>query len=286
MDPFAYIIHWGLLKLTDMKIGIFDSGLGGLTIMAQLLKKLPQYDYVYFGDNARVPYGGRSKKIIYQFAQQGIKFLFDQNCLLVILACNTTSTNALKKLQREFLPDSYPNHRVLGVVIPTIEELIDLNSRRIGLIGTRATINSNAYSREIKKTIPDAKVFEQTTPLLVPIIEEGETNWPGLNSILTQYLSPLLRNNIDSLVLGCTHYGIVYKQIKKIVGPKIKIIRQEELIPRKLESYLRHHQEIEHRLDIQGKTSFFVSDLNSQYYHFAERLLGFRPKLIIKEWQP
>lgn len=253
-----------------MKIGFFDSGLGGLTILKAVIKKLPQYNYLYFGDNARVPYGGRSPDLIYQFTTQALSFMFKKNCLLVVLACNTASSTSLRRIQREFLPRFYPKKKVLGVIKPAVEA-INGQEKQIAVIGTQATINSNAFLKEIKKLWPKVKVIQKATPLLVPIIEEGETNWLGLNLILKKYLNQIKKTQPDKLILGCTHYGLIKDKIKKTISKKTLIIDEGNEVAKKLTTYLKNHSEIEKKLAKQGKREFYVTDLNDRYQKMAEK---------------
>lgn len=257
-----------------MKIGVFDSGLGGLSILKGIIGKLPEYDYVYLGDNARVPYGGRSPETIYEFTKQAIDFLLKKNCKLIIIACNSATATSLKKIQQEYLPKKWPDRKVLGVIKPTIEKVEEIKSKRVGVIGTRVTINSISFIKEIKKISPRTKVFQNSTPLLVPIIEEGEADWDGTNLILEKYLSPLLNKKIDSLILGCTHYGLIAKKIKKIVGNKIRIITEAEEVAEKLGDYLKRHSEIDKSLNKNKQREFYVTDFSERYENIAKMFMG------------
>src|SRR3989339_927108 len=243
-----------------MKIGVFDSGLGGLTILKALLKELPQYNYVYLGDNARVPYGNRSPETIYEFTKQAVEFLFKKNCKIIILACNTATSTSLKKIQQEYLPKHYPDRRVLGVIKPVVEELesqiINNKTQKIGIIGTKATVNSGAFVREIDKTLPNSSVYQQACPLLVPFIEDGLKNNKVLKLILKEYLDGLLKEKIKALVLACTHYEVIEKEIQKTIGREIKIISEGKIIAKKLEEYLQNHQEIEKKLEKHKKVEY------------------------------
>lgn len=271
-----------------MNIGVFDSGLGGLTILKKLLKELPQYNYIYLGDNARVPYGNRSPEIIYSFTKQAVDFLMKKNCKLVIIACNTSTSTSLKKIQTEYLPKFYPDRKVLGVIKPVVEEIksqisnnkyqinkkYQILNNKIGVIGTKATVNSEAFVREIKKTLPKAEVFQQACPLLVPYIEDGAKNKKILELILKEYLSDLIKKNIDSLILACTHYELVKKEIQAITGTKIKVISEGSLVAAKLKEYLNNHREIEKKLEKNKKVSYFVTDLSQDYKKLMKLFLG------------
>lgn len=257
-----------------MKIGVFDSGLGGLTILRQLLNKLPQYSYIYLGDNARVPYGNRSGELIYGFTEQAVDFLLKKNCQLVIIACNTSTTTSLRKIQHEYLPSHYPGRRVLGVVKPVVEEITVGKHGRIGVIGTKATVNSEAFVREIKKVLPNSEVFQQACPLLVPFIEDGAKNNKILNLVLREYLGDLLKRNIDTLILACTHYELLKKEIGELVGDKIKVISEGKIIAKKLKEYLDNHKDIEKKLEKKGRREFYVTDLTPDYDRLMELFLG------------
>ncbi|MHA1539271.1 MAG: glutamate racemase [Alphaproteobacteria bacterium] len=255
-----------------MKIGIFDSGIGGLIIAKSLSENLPAYDYIYFGDTLHVPYGGRSQEAIYEFSKNAIAHLFKQGCGLIIIACNTASASALRRLQQEYLPKHYPNRRILGVIIPTAEAVIKEEHQRVGLLATSSTIQSGIYSAEISKLNPAIELFEQDTPLLVPLIENNGCKW--VKPILAEYLAPLLEKNIQSLILGCTHYPFLKKEIKSQVGKDINLISQDEIIPDKLKDYLARHPEIESNLSKNNDRIFEVTDLTSSYTNAAQTLYG------------
>lgn len=257
-----------------MKIGVFDSGLGGLTILKVILKKLPQYDYIYLGDNARVPYGGRSRDVIYEFTRQAVDFLFARGCKLVIIACNSATANALKKLQTEYLPKHYPDRKVLGIIKPTIEYLLEHQQERVGIIGTYATVDSGAYLREIHKVLPRAKVWQQSCPLLVPVIEENERDWVGTGMLLDKYLAPIKQKRLETLILACTHYGLIKKQIQAKMGAVTVVIDQGQLVAGKLASYLVKHPEIDRKLTRTRHRTYYVTDLNERFQKIAELFLG------------
>ncbi len=290
-----------------MKIGIFDSGLGGLVIAKAIFsakgsprireseaggpashsspsdarpsesrtggKNLSAYDYIYLGDTKRLPYGNRSADEVYKFTRNAVKYLFDRNCQLVILACNTASALALRKIQQEFLPKFYPERRVLGVVIPTLEEA-DKNHKQkiIGVIGTAATIRSHIYKKELMKIDPNAKIIELATPKLVPLIEQNALQ--KAENALKLYLKPLQKQGIGALILGCTHYPILARQIKKIVGKKIKVVSQTDFLPNKLGDYLKRHPEINSKLSKSRKRLFLVTNYNHKFGEVAKRLFG------------
>ena len=254
-----------------MKIGVFDSGLGGLIILKSLVKSLPKYDYIYLGDTARVPYGNRSKEVVYQFLEEAVDYLFQQDCELIIVACNTASAEALRKIQQKYLPTHYPNRRVLGVIIPTAEEALKDNKiKRIGVLATQGTVNSKTYIRELKKIAPSVMIFQQAAPLLVPLVENDARQWA--KPIIKEYLKPLLQKNVDAIILGCTHYPRFKQEIRDIA--KIRIISQDELIPRKLKDYLKRHPEIERKLSKGGKVHLLVTDLTDTMLKQSHKWFG------------
>ncbi|TXH01062.1 MAG: glutamate racemase [Candidatus Moraniibacteriota bacterium] len=256
-----------------MKIGIFDSGLGGLIVTHGLVRALPEYDYLYLGDTARVPYGNRSEETIYRFTREAVDFLFREDCALVIVACNTASAEALRRIQREYLPDHYPDRRVLGVLIPAAEEAAQVSrSGRIGILATAGTVASRAYDREIGKLRPDANVFSEAAPLLVPLIENDALRYAP--PILRDYLEPLLAAEIDTLVLGCTHYPYLRSEIRAIVGDSIALVSQDEIIPSKLVGYLARHPEIDARLSKNSARRFFLTDIAPSTSAVATTLFG------------
>lgn len=257
-----------------MKIGIFDSGLGGLLIARSIKKYLPEYDYVYLGDTKRVPYGSRSHEVIYEFTCEALKCLFEkENCNLVILACNTASSKALCQIQQNFLPKYFPNKKVLGVLIPTTE--VSVNYKKIGVLATRGTVASHTFKTEINKLNPKTKVFEVASPLLVPFIEEGEKEL--VKPILAKYLKSLLSKNIDALILGCTHYPILKKEFRVLVPKNIKIISQDEIIPKKLEDYLSRHKEI--KLSKKGNIKILFTDITPRVKELSQKWFGGNAKL-------
>ena len=277
-------------------IGVFDSGFGGLTIFKELVKKLPQYNYIYLGDSARAPYGNRSQDLIFEWTQQAVDYLFEpphqtfgsggkHGCQLIILACNTASAEALRKIQQEYLPLKYPKRRVLGVIRPTAEEAIKITkNNKIGVIGTERTVSSEAFIKEIKKLNSSIKVFQQACPLLVPMIEAGGHDWEGVDLILKKYLTPLIGKKIDTLILGCTHYPIIKDKIKKITG-QIQLISQEEIIGPKLVDYLKRHPEIEKKLGKSKKRIFLTTDSTDRFQKLGSQFFGKKifPKIISLE---
>jgi glutamate racemase len=256
-----------------MQIGVFDSGLGGLLITHSIIQALPEYDYLYLGDTARVPYGSRSQEVIYRFTEEAVDYLFLQGCQLIIVACNTASAEALRRIQQEYLPRRYPTRRVLGVLIPAVEDTVTITKTgRIGVLATQGTVRSGAFVREITKLKPDAYITQQPAPLLVPLIEMGGVKFA--KPILEEYLAPLRDDRIDCLMLGCTHYPILKDLITKLLGPAIRVIDQNEIVPRKLADYLRRHPEIETKLTKDRRRTFIVTDLTPHASALAEQWFG------------
>ena len=228
-----------------MKIGIFDSGVGGIIIGRAIREQLPQYDYLYFGDTLHMPYGEKTAEEIVAYTIQGVSYLWDHDCDLVIVACNTASAQAVRKIQQKFLPQHYPTKKVLGVIVPVIEDLG--NKKHIGILATCATVNSKSFTIEIQKLFPTIQVSEQMAPELATLIEDG--NIAEAELMAKKYLDILIEKNIDTLVLGCTHYPLIRNFFEQeLIGKNITIISQDQIIPEKLTQYLTNHPEIESRL--------------------------------------
>ena len=265
-------------NLTGIKtkpIGVFDSGFGGLEILREIVDELPEYDYIYLGDTARSPYGSHSQEVIYNFTLGAIKFLFNQDCPLLILACNTASSTALRKIQREYLSRNFPERRVLGVIIPVTEEAAGKTKNgRIGVMATESTVRSEAFEKELKKLDPKIRVFQEACPLLVSIVEEGERDSKLTKLVLEKYLTPLMSKNIDTLILGCTHYGLLKKEIEKVVGENINIIAEGEVIAGKLKNYLKRHPEVEKNLNKNSKIKFLTTDLTEKFKILGSQFFG------------
>jgi glutamate racemase len=244
-------------------IGIFDSGYGGLTVMKSIVKTLPQYDYLYLGDNARAPYGPRSFESIYQYTLECVKYLFDQSCSLIILACNTASAKALRTIQQKDLPNIAPNKRVLGVIRPTAELIGNLTqTNAIGVLGTNGTVQSQSYVIEINKLFPEVQVFQEACPMWVPLIENGEYNNVGANYFIKKNIDHLLSasKNIDTLLLGCTHYPLLIETIKSMVSPTIQVVSQGEIVAKALADYLNRHPEIANKCSQNKARRFLTTD--------------------------
>jgi len=255
------------------KIGIFDSGLGGLYVARAVRAMLPQYDYVYLGDTLNVPYGGRSFDAICDLSTNAIKHLFEeQSCEMAIIACNTASVMALRKLQTEFLPKYHPDKRVLGVIVPTLESATELGATQIGLIATDYTVRSKIYDEEIVKINSHAKIFAKGTPLLVPLIENQGEKY--MDMILGDYLEPLIEQGLDSLILGCTHYIEVKDRVRDLTRHRVRVLSQDEIIPPKLKDYLMRHPEMEERLSQGGTFKVTATDVNPGFVKNVEKLMG------------
>lgn len=260
-------------KLAIMKIGIFDSGLGGLIVTHGLIQALPEYDYVYLGDTARVPYGNRGEETIFEFTREAVERLFTEGCALVVIACNTASAEALRKIQEEYLLTHFPGRRVLGVLIPAAEAAVECTtSGRIGVLATTGTVASRAYEREISKLSPEARVFQVAAPLLVPIIENSALKYAP--PILQDYLAPLRANDIDTLVLGCTHYPYLMAEIQGIVGDSVAIVSADKVVPAKLAGYLHQHLEITSQLSKGASRRYLLTDIAPSTRTVAETLYG------------
>jgi glutamate racemase len=257
-------------------IGVFDSGLGGLTVLKHFLKELPEYSYIYLGDNARVPYGNKSPELIYNYTCQALDFLFAAGCPLVILACNSASAQALRKVQQEYLPDRYPDRKVLGVVRPLAEYFAHQSSlKKIGVLGTKATILSSVYEKEIKHLNPNLEVFGQSAPLLVPLIEEDFINQPETKTILKKYLLPLKRKHIQALILACTHYPFLQKQIQKIMGRACQVPNPSQIVALSLKDYLSRHPELKLKTGLSIRKYYITDDLE-KFKYLGELFLGQR----------
>jgi glutamate racemase len=255
-------------------IGVFDSGFGGLVVLREFLRVLPDYDYLYLGDNARIPYGTRSDRVVIRFTEQAVDYLFRQGCRLIILACHTASARALRRIQQVFLPARYPGHRVLGVLIPTVEEaLARTRQKRIGVIGTEGTVTSRSFELELKKLDPAVEVVQQACPLLVPIIESGEQDWEGTALILRRYLAPF-PGRVDTLILGCTHYSILKEQIGAIMGNGHELICSGQVTAAKLVDYLERHPEVESRLSRGRTRRYLTTDLTPRFAQLASLFMG------------
>jgi glutamate racemase len=258
-----------------MRMGIFDSGLGGLIIAKAIRKTMPEYDYVYLGDTKRVPYGNRSHEAVYEFTKEGVDHLFrKENCAIVVIACNTASARALREIQQKYLPKNFPDRKVLGVLIPAVEECARFKS--VGVLGTLGTISSNTFPIEIKKIGKNIKVFQNPAPMLVPLAEEGERVLA--KQFIIKYLKPLLAKKPEAIVLGCTHYPIFKSEFKKLLPRGVKLISQDEIVPKKLKNYLLRHPEIENKLAKNKKAKILVTDMTKNVLKLSKEWFGDKTK--------
>ncbi len=249
-----------------MKIGIFDSGFGGLEILREIIKQIPSYHYIYLADTKRAPYGNRSQKIIYKFTDQAVNFLIKENCNLIILACNTASSKALRKIQR------VKKIKILGVLIPATEEAErKTKNKRIGIIATKGTVISRAFERELHKLDKNIKVFQKACPVLVSKIESGQKDCKETETYLKRVISPLISEEIDTLILGCTHYGLLEEKIKEITR-NIFIVSEGKIVAKKLKNYLKRHPEI--KLSKNNKLEFLTTGEKNKFESLGSVFFG------------
>ena len=257
-------------------IGVFDSGYGGLTILHGIRQLLPQYDYIYLGDNARAPYGSRSFDVVYQFTRQAVLKLFSMGCQLVILGCNTASGKALRTIQQTDLPELDSRRRVLGVIRPTAEIIGKLtDSRHVGILATEGTVKSESYNMEINKLWPDIEVTGVACPLWVPIIENNEANGPGADYFVKKRIDHILSLDprIDTIILGCTHYPILIPKIKQYVPEGIRIISQGKYVAESLKDYLNRHADMDDRCTKGGSVRYFTTENEEKFKENARIFL-------------
>lgn len=258
-------------------IGVFDSGYGGLTILEKIRKKLPEYDYIYLGDNARAPYGTRSFELVYKFTLQAVKHLFEEGCHLVILACNTASAKALRSIQQNDLPLLDPKRRVLGVIRPTVESINELTiSNHIGVVATLGTIKSESYPLELAKLFPHIKVSGEACPMWVPLVENNEFDTPGADYFVKQSIDNLLQqdSDIDTILLGCTHYPLLQSKIEQFVPNNIKVIAQGQYVAKSLQNYLERHPEIDRNCTKEGRCRFLTTEAVDKFKESASVFLN------------
>lgn len=249
-------------------IGVFDSGYGGLTILNAIRQRLPQYDYLYLGDNARTPYGTRSFEVVYHYTLECVKKLFELNCHLVILACNTASAKALRSIQQRDLPGLAPNRRVLGVIRPTVEAIGSLTeTRHVGLVGTTGTIQSQSYPLEIAKLFPDIVVTGEACPMWVPLVENGEYDSDGTDYFVKKNLDHLFSVDptIDTLILGCTHYPLLVNKIQKYLPTHVALVIQGDIVADSLADYLNRHPEMEQKCSHGGECRFLTTEAEEKF---------------------
>lgn len=257
-------------------IGLFDSGYGGLTILDGIRHRMPQYDYIYLGDNARAPYGTRSFDVVYEFTLQAVQKLFSYGCPLVILACNTASAKALRSIQQYYLPTNAPDRRVLGVIRPTAEVVGHMTAtRHIGVMATEGTIRSESYTMEIQKLYPGATIVGQACPMWVPLVENNEFDKPGADYFVRDSIEKLLARDplIDTIILGCTHYPLLLDKIRKYCPQGIRIVPQAEYIADSLSDYLQRHQDMEMRITRCSTVQYFTSESRTKFRECASLFL-------------
>lgn len=257
-------------------IGVFDSGYGGLTILHGIRQLLPQYDYLYLGDNARAPYGSRSFEVVYQFTRQAVLKLFEMGCHLVVIGCNTASAKALRSIQQRDLPSWDPSRRVLGIIRPTAESIGQLtHSRHVGILATEGTIRSNSYDMEIGKLFSDIKVTGQPCPLWAAIVEANEADSPGADYFVKKRIDQLMRRDplIDTIILGCTHYPLLMNSIVRNVPDGVRVMPQGTYVANSLNSYLQRHPDIEASITRGGQCHYLTTESEDRFAESAQIFL-------------
>ena len=260
-----------------MKIGIFDSGFGGLTILKEIKSRMPEYSYVYLGDNARAPYGTRSFDTIYKYTLQAVEKLFSLDCHLVIVACNTASAKALRTIQENDLPQIDDDKRVLGIIRPCTEIAGQLtNTNSLGIFATGGTVSSQSYEIEIEKFFPSIRVVSHACPLWVPLVENGEAHSDGADFFVKQEVDALLRKNskIDTILLACTHYPLLFEKIRKHTPAHIRIVNQGGIVAESLYNYLQKHPEIEQQCEKNTEIQFFTTENSVHFNTIASLFWG------------
>jgi glutamate racemase len=258
-------------------IGVFDSGYGGLTILKDLENKLPGYDFIYLGDNARAPYGTRSFESVYRYTLECVKWFFENGCPLVVLACNTASAKALRTIQQKDLPKMNPHNRVLGVIRPTTEIIGNFTkTNNIGILATNGTVQSDSYEIEIEKFFPELNVFQQACPMWVPLIENNEHNKAGADYFVKEGIDKLMSQskNIDAILLGCTHYPLLINKIRQFISPEVQIVAQGKIVADSLADYLQRHPEIDERCSKNGEIVFYTTDSTEDFNNHAAIFYG------------
>ncbi|ANU56273.1 MULTISPECIES: glutamate racemase [Bacteroides] len=264
------------LSHTPGPIGIFDSGYGGLTILDKIREILPEYDYIYLGDNARAPYGTRSFEVVYEFTRQAVNKLFDMGCHLVILACNTASAKALRSIQMNDLPSIDPDRRVLGVIRPTVECVGEISkNQHIGVLATAGTIKSESYPLEIHKLFPEIQVSGTACPMWVPLVENNESQDEGADYFIRKYIDQLLSKDpqIDTVILGCTHFPILLPKIRQYIPEHISVIAQGEYVAESLKDYLKRHPEMDAKCTKNGNCQFYTTEAEEKFSESASTFL-------------
>lgn len=265
------------LSTTPGPIGVFDSGYGGLTILDEIRRKLPQYDYIYLGDNARAPYGTRSFDIVYRFTLEAVRYLFEQGCQLVILGCNTASAKALRSIQQNDLPAVDPARRVLGVIRPTVEKIGEITKTgNIGIVGTPGTIRSHSYEMEIEKLYPGFRTFTQACPMWVPLVENGEATGEGTDYFVKRDVERLMAQNpgIDTVILGCTHYPLLKDKVEKYVPEGVTVLSQGAIVADSLADYLNRHPEMTARCSKGATCRYLTTESSDKFSESATVFLS------------
>ncbi len=264
------------LSHTPGPIGVFDSGYGGLTILDKIREVLPEYDYIYLGDNARAPYGTRSFEVVYEFTRQAVNKLFDMGCHLVILACNTASAKALRSIQMNDLPQIDPARRVLGVIRPTVECVGEISkNQHIGVLATAGTIKSESYPLEIHKLFPEIQVSGTACPMWVSLVENNESQDEGADYFIRKYIDQLLSKDpqIDTVILGCTHFPILLPKIRQYIPDHISVISQGEYVAESLKDYLKRHSEMDAKCTKNGNCQFYTTEAEEKFSESASTFL-------------
>lgn len=264
------------LSHTPGPIGVFDSGYGGLTILDKIREVLPEYDYIYLGDNARAPYGTRSFEVLYEFTRQAVNKLFDMGCHLVILACNTASAKALRSIQMNDLPGIDPARRVLGVIRPTVECVGEISkNQHIGVLATAGTIKSESYPLEIHKLFPEIQVSGTACPMWVSLVENNESQDEGADYFIRKYINQLLSKDpqIDTVILGCTHFPILLPKIRQYIPEHISVIAQGEYVAESLKDYLKRHPEMDAKCTKNGNCQFYTTEAEEKFSESASTFL-------------
>ena len=264
------------LSHTPGPIGVFDSGYGGLTILDKIREVLPEYDYIYLGDNARAPYGTRSFEVVYEFTRQAVNKLFDMGCHLVILACNTASAKALRSIQMNDLPSIDPARRVLGVIRPTVECVGEISkNQHIGVLATAGTIKSESYPLEIHKLFPEIQVSGTACPMWVSLVENNESQDEGADYFIRKYINQLLSKDpqIDTVILGCTHFPILLPKIRQYIPEHISVIAQGEYVAESLIDYLKRHPEMDAKCTKNGNCQFYTTEAEEKFSESASTFL-------------
>jgi glutamate racemase len=262
--------------LQNAPIGVFDSGYGGLTVLSEIRKLLPEYDFIYLGDNARAPYGNRSYDVVYDFTLEAVKFLFSKGAPLVIIACNTASAKALRSIQQNDLPQISMKKRVLGVIRPSTEEIGALTqSNHVGILGTTGTIQSGSYEIELKKFAPEIVVTQHACPMWVPLIENNRHNSTAGKMFIEEDVKALMDKDskIDTIILACTHYPVIKSVIEELLGNNVKVVSQGPIVAEKLVDYLSRHPEMESQLSKRGSIEYFTTENNFVFDQKASQFL-------------